>query len=165
MFSKGVPGFVHCTATFASLLTHALPKLDAHFTKHGTKRSSSHPHDGHQSMICIIGIRVDMFAQAWFLGLFCYPLIPLPITARIWDTFLVDGFSALHSAGLAALFLRQDELLALDSEETLLPALTKPLRCDAQLLMKCAAELNITDMRLVHDMSICDPATTIPSSP
>jgi hypothetical protein len=106
-----------------------------------------------------------MFAQAWFLGLFCYPLIPLPVTSRIWDAFLVDGFSSLHRAGLAALQMRQDELLAASNEETLLPLLTQPLlRYDPQVLMERAATLVITDKTLLYHMSVCDPNSSTPTA-
>lgn len=143
MFCPGVPGFIHSTQTFGALLPHVLPKLHAHFTKHG--------------------VRVDMFAQCWFLGLFCYPLIPLSLTQRIWDAYLVDGFGVFHRAGLAALQLRETELLSLDSEETLLPALMAPLRVDAQTLMQRANTIIINNQQLVAAMNTCDPASMLPS--
>jgi hypothetical protein len=51
------------------------------------------------------------------------------------------------------------ELLALKSEETLLPALTAPLRLDAQTLMQRASLITITDKTLLTAMSTCDPSS------
>jgi len=99
MYSKSLPGCVVALEQFEHLLQVHFPKLYHH--------------------LCAHDITLASFTSEWFMTLFSY-VLPLTITLRVFDLFLVDGFKALHRVGLAILSCAQNHLMMLESDDILM---------------------------------------------
>jgi hypothetical protein len=64
-------------------------------------------------------VQISMFASQWFLTLFAHQLPP-PLLLRVWDFFLVRGWSVMVQVAVALLHQEQGALLKLDLEGILL---------------------------------------------
>ncbi|KPA83013.1 putative rab6 GTP-binding protein [Leptomonas pyrrhocoris] len=64
-------------------------------------------------------VQISMFASRWFLTLFVHQLPP-PLLLRVWDFFLVRGWTVMVQVAVALLHQEQGELLKLDLEGVLL---------------------------------------------
>ena len=82
MFTKSLPGCVICLLQFEQLVQKYLPKLYEHFKSEG--------------------LYTESFASEWFMTLFSY-ILPIQISFRIFDIFLIDGYKILHRIGLSIL--------------------------------------------------------------
>ncbi|ETO20678.1 hypothetical protein RFI_16539 [Reticulomyxa filosa] len=73
VFTKSLPGCVVALLQFENLLQKHIPRLYEH--------------------LCTHGITIQSFASEWFMTLFSY-VLPLTVTFRVFDLFLVDGSSS-----------------------------------------------------------------------
>jgi len=64
------------------------------------------------------GVTCEIYARTWFITLFARNL-PLPMVARIWDLYLVQGEVLLYKTAIAVLRLLKSKLLAMDDDEVL----------------------------------------------
>lgn len=64
-------------------------------------------------------IIIQSFASEWFMTLYAY-VLPLSVTFRVYDLFLVDGWKLLHRIGLAILSRAQNTLLTSAADEMIL---------------------------------------------
>ncbi|ETO23315.1 hypothetical protein RFI_13865 [Reticulomyxa filosa] len=71
MFTKSLPGCVIALLQFENLLQKHMPRLYEH--------------------LCVNDINIQSFVSEWFMTLFSY-VLPLIVTFRVFDLFLVDGF-------------------------------------------------------------------------
>ncbi|ETO03208.1 hypothetical protein RFI_34202, partial [Reticulomyxa filosa] len=71
MFSKALPACVIALTQFEILLQQHIPTLFDHLRLHE--------------------IDISSFASEWFITLFSY-VLPLAVTFRVFDLFLIDGF-------------------------------------------------------------------------
>merc|ERR1719397_1759688 len=96
-----LPSLPRATIAFVhieKLIRHFLPDLHAHFLKH-----------------CI---SPEIFCSEWYFTLFSF-VLPLEVTQRVWDVFLVDGTKALHRFALVVLTRLKPLMLFQDFETTL----------------------------------------------
>ena len=97
IWEKDVPGLKVRIYQFDQLVARLLRPLAAHFRREQ--------------------LRTDYFASQWFLTLFAFNL-PLPTLVKVWDSFAVDGWSAMFRTGLAILSTLAPQLLHMDLEES-----------------------------------------------
>merc|ERR1719397_1406421 len=96
-----LPSLPRATIAFVhldKLIEHFLPDVHAHFMKHR--------------------ISPEIVCAAWYFTLFSF-ILPLPLTQRVWDVFLVDGTKALHRFALVVLARLKPLILFQDFETTL----------------------------------------------
>ena len=102
------------------------------------------------------GIEVQNFASEWFLSLFCY-ILPLNISLRLIDIFLIDGWKILHRAGLALLFAARNRILNLGFDKILLllkrKDLTQHLNLNANTFVALAMSFKVTNAKL-HESAV-----------
>ncbi|XP_021944224.2 ecotropic viral integration site 5 ortholog isoform X1 [Folsomia candida] len=96
------------------------------------------------------GVHTSMYASSWFLTIFTTSL-PLAISSRIMDQFLMDGIEVVFRIGLALLTIAKNELLFLDMEGVL-RNLSKelPLRIEAdpELLFNATSQIKYNAKRM-----------------
>ena len=97
IWEKDVPGLKVRIYQFDQLVARLLRPLAAHFRREQ--------------------LRTDYFASQWFLTLFAFNL-PLPTLVKVWDSFAVDGWSAMFRTGLAILSTLAPQLIHMDLEES-----------------------------------------------
>jgi len=90
MFTQCLPGYTIALLEFEQLFQKHLPILYCHMKNEG--------------------LMISSFASEWFITLYAY-VLPLSITYRIYDLFLIDGWKILHRIGLAILSLAENTLL------------------------------------------------------
>ena len=114
IFAPGLPLVNLLQYQLQGLVRQYLPKLAAHFDKHGI-----HP---------------TMYAAQWMLTIFTYSF-PFSVTCRVWDSFLLEGWKVVFRVGLAVLQHHEAALLALDMEGMLMyfPHMHEDLDGDALL--------------------------------
>jgi len=96
-----LPFLPRATITFVhieKLIGYFLPALHAHFLKHS--------------------ISPEIFCSEWYFTLFSF-VLPIQLTQRVWDVFLVDGTKALHRFALVVLTRLKPLILNQDFETTL----------------------------------------------
>jgi len=102
------------------------------------------------------GIEIQNFASEWFLSLYCN-ILPLNISLRLMDIFLIDGFKALHRAGLALLYAARDEILSTGFDKILLllkrKDLTQHLQLDAKRFIDLSMSFKVTNSKL-HESAV-----------
>ena len=91
LYLPSLPGLIISLLQFESLIKLYLPSLYQHFVSQG--------------------ISVQNYASEWFLSLFCY-ILPLKLSLRIIDIFIIDGWKILFRAGLALLFKAKFKILS-----------------------------------------------------
>jgi hypothetical protein len=91
LFLPGLPRLTALLHVLSGLLTARLPKLAATLSANG--------------------VQASMWATQWLMTVFSYSL-PLPAVARIWDSFLVEGWKVPLRVALALLHAHQPALLA-----------------------------------------------------
>jgi hypothetical protein len=91
LFLPGLPRLTALLHVLTGLLTARLPKLAATLSANG--------------------VHASMWATQWLMTVFSYSL-PLPAVARIWDSFLVEGWKVPLRVALALLHAHQPALLA-----------------------------------------------------
>jgi hypothetical protein len=64
------------------------------------------------------GVSCEIYARTWFITLFARNL-PLPMAARIWDLYLVQGEVLLYKTAIAVLRLLKSKLLAMNDDDVL----------------------------------------------
>jgi len=92
MFTHCLPGCLVALLEFEQLIQKHLPILYEHMKNED--------------------VTISSFASEWFLTLYGY-VLPLSLTLRVYDIFLVDGWKILHRVGLAILSRAQNTLLTL----------------------------------------------------
>lgn len=92
MFTPSLPGCLVSLLEFEQLVQKHLPVLYEHMKNED--------------------VTISSFASEWFLTMYSY-VLPLSLTLRIYDIFLVDGWKILHRVGLAILSRAQNTLLTL----------------------------------------------------
>jgi hypothetical protein len=60
-------------------------------------------------------VTCEIYARTWFITLFARNL-PLPLAARVWDLYLVQGEVLLYKTAVAVLRLLEPKLLAMDDD-------------------------------------------------
>lgn len=95
------------------------------------------------------GVTSEYYAMQWFLTLFASDL-PQPTVRRIWDRFLVAGWTVIAQVGLALLYEVQDTLVGMDTCEalTFLKRLTKKGRFQTEALLAKAAAFEVSHRML-----------------
>jgi len=99
MFTPSLPGCLVAMLEFEKLFQKYLPVL-------------------YQHMKCE-GLTIQSFTSEWFITLYAY-VLPLSITFRIYDLFLIDGWKILHRVGLAILSRAESTLLTFTLDEMML---------------------------------------------
>ena len=99
MFTECLPGCVVSLLEFEQLLQKYLPRLYEHMKSEG--------------------LNVQSFASEWFMTLFSY-VLPLSLSFRIFDMFMIDGHKILHRIGLCILSRAQNELIGLSLDAMLM---------------------------------------------
>jgi hypothetical protein len=102
------------------LIQKLLPKLAYHF-----KRESIH---------------ISMFATQWVMTIFA-STFPFDLVARVWDSFIVEGWKVVYRITLALLDYATPELLELSIEEVFDYFREFPQKIDGQAIIN--ASLNI----------------------
>lgn len=97
-----------CCSALEALIRQRLPRLWQHLADRGLDDAV-------------------LFATPWFLTLFSYRY-PLGFAVHAWELYLAEGLPALFRVGLALLQEQQTELLGMQGEDRLLPALTSTPR-------------------------------------
>lgn len=130
LYLHGLPGLKVCQFQFQQLFQLHHPRLAAHFEKHG--------------------VVADLYTTEWFMTLFTYRAIPPETSARIWDTFLADGWKAIHRAGLAILSISEHTLLQYEFEGIVQYLKFFPDQgiFDAELLVNTACYFKVTNRML-----------------
>eukprot|EP00920_Eleutheroschizon_duboscqi_P006577 GHVT01015534.1.p1 GENE.GHVT01015534.1~~GHVT01015534.1.p1 ORF type:complete len:1012 (-),score=64.20 GHVT01015534.1:1143-4178(-) len=95
MFAPGVPLVPVRLAQFSEVVRHFLPSLWEHLQRNSVK--------------------VDFFANQWFMTVFAYCLEPT-LLGFVWDAFLASGWNALFRVGLALLESMETKILNLGVE-------------------------------------------------
>lgn len=99
LYRAGFPLLQTLLAELESHVKSLLPALSAHLQTHD--------------------VHISTFASRWFLTLFVHQLPP-PLLLRVWDFFLVRGWSVMVQVAVALLHQEQGALLKLDMEGILL---------------------------------------------
>lgn len=86
-------------AALQELVEERLPQIASHFRLHG--------------------VRVEVFAARWFVGLFASSL-PSETALRVWDMLVVEGARILHGVALALLAVLENRLLQSHDQSLLL---------------------------------------------
>ena len=81
----------------AKLLACHLPSLHTHFVA--------------------LNVEPEIYMVNWVMSLYCHAL-PLELTSRIWDLFVLDGDVAIFRVAIGLLKLFQSRLLGMNFEET-----------------------------------------------
>ena len=139
LYLPSLPGLIISLLQFEKLIKLYLPSLYQHFVSQG--------------------ISVQNYASEWFLSLFCY-ILPISISLRIIDIFMIDGWKILHRAGLTILFRAKDMILGnnLCFDKILLLLKRKDLcqllfNNDPQSFIKIAMSFKVTNSRL-HESTV-----------
>ena len=131
LYLPSLPGLIISLLQFEKLIKIYLPFLYSHLINQG--------------------IEVQNFASEWFLSLFCY-ILPLNISLRVIDIFLIDGWKILHRAGLALLYKARSEILNLGFDKILLllkrKDLTQHLNLNAVSFVKLCMSFKVTNAKL-----------------
>eukprot|EP01084_Bolivina_argentea_P087450 157950_1 len=90
LYLPSLPGLIVSLLQFDKLIKLYLPILYQHFI--------------------FEGIYVQNYASEWFLSLFCY-ILPLKLSLRLIDIFIIDGWKILHRVGLALLYYAKKQIL------------------------------------------------------
>lgn len=122
-----------CFTRVSNLLLHSLQKLELRLAEHLEQLDVS-PH---------------IYAQSWFFSLFTGQVLPLHLSARVWDYFLLVGTEALFRVSLSILLLMGPSLLELDEAPAVLIRLQRPAQAMPKLtakeLLSTAYQLPIDD--------------------
>lgn len=130
LYSQDMPKVAECSYVVGRLLKNYVPKLDAHLND--------------------LGVDPGLYAPQLFITVFLYNM-PFNLCLRIWDRFLIDGFSTLFTIAVAILKSFEDELVRLDFEAVMhflkfdnnQEAAAEPLRLDPEEVFKIAEKLKI----------------------
>jgi len=93
MWQCELPGLTKCLSVFDVLLKAEFPDVYSHFEDE-----------------CV---EISSFATPWFLTGFIHNL-PLEISIRIWDQYLVEGYTFIYTVALSIFRLCQDQLLKMN---------------------------------------------------
>merc|ERR1712228_343742 len=136
LYLPSLPGLICSLLQFEKLIKIYLPFVYSHLSSKG--------------------IEIQNFASEWFLSLFCY-ILPLNISLRLIDIFLIDGWKILHRAGLALLFQARNKILNLGFGEILLllkrKDLCQHLNLNADTFIKLAMSFKVTNAKL-HESAV-----------
>ena len=94
-----------------------------------------------------LGVKVDMFLYEWLLTIYSRSL-PLDITHRIWDNFLVIGSSFLFRTGLGLLHMNQSALLRSNFEQCLDMLMHPPSTMECNVLFDSIAAISLSPNKL-----------------
>jgi len=131
LWRKGVPALKLRLFQFDCLVQSILPVLHAHFNK--------------------LNLKPEQYCSQWFVTLFA-STHRLQLLRRIWDLFLLEGWSFLFKVAMASLSVRQSQLLKMDlegaskffREQKLKGGFSVPL----DELLECTKKLYIPDQQL-----------------
>jgi len=139
LYTSGLPGFNLCVEIMELLVPRVVPSFHVYLVQ--------------------LGVPISMWSQTWFLSLFAYETIPLAVSARIWDSFILDGIECFFRVTLAALKMYEHTLVSTPLDR-LLPLLQRLCDVtDATALMRCAWALQI-DPAIVARMRGIDELVT-----
>lgn len=100
VWMEGMPRLKACFAVFDRLLRIRTPGLHAHFLE--------------------TGVHVAMFSSKWFVTLYAnLDTLPPQAVLRVWDVFLVEGWSVIFGVAVSLIEMLEGQLRDLDLEDIL----------------------------------------------
>lgn len=121
LYASGMPGLKKRCHILNHLLEAAHPKLYHHITNHGIDMTMFVP----QWYVLLLLLSVTLLVISSlirFVTVFLYSL-PFPVVLRVFDLFLANGHDVLYYTSLAIFKMQEEQLMAANSLEKVLPLL------------------------------------------
>jgi len=120
MWMEGMPRLKACFAVLDRLLHLRTPALHAHFEN--------------------AGVHVAMFSSKWFVTLFSnLDTLPLQTVLRVWDVFLLEGWSVIFGVAVSLIEMLESQLKDLELEDVL-RVMQDPRRALRELFLTAQVE-------------------------